>query len=179
MAEEPFITPEQAAEFGYTLTAADIKRALSRIQAYVGLRLIAQTSTVTATGEAGSIRLPERPVRSVTSVIDLRGRDVPHLVQNDTIFLDYPGIVGITYESGFTTVPDSLIELVCSIASRIAAMPSAITAGTVTEAAGGESVSYGYDAWKGATSLVSEEKNSLDRMFPRHRLGLIVFGGGR
>ena len=74
------------------------------------------------------------------------------------------------------TYPEPLVELVCSIAYRLASTPDAVTQGVRNEQAGGEQVTWGADAYAGTSSLTSAEMTALDRMYPRmpHTINLDV-----
>lgn len=109
----PIATPEQAAQYGYTVTEADLRRASARIRGYTG-----------------------RPLTAVTA--------------------------------------DWLIELTSQVASRLSGTGEEVASGVVNESAGGESVGYGMDAYRGAQGLTSEEKAVLDRRFGRGPRPLIV-----
>jgi hypothetical protein len=117
-------------------------------------------------------RLPQRPVVSVSSVKNSDGEelDASDWTLKPAGFLDISqntGPVTVTYSHGFETLPGKLTELVCSIASRMAASTDSLAQGVRSEQAGGEMITYGADAYAGVTSLTSEEKVSLDRLFTR------------
>lgn len=71
----------------------------------------------------------------------------------------------LTFEDG--AVPEWLVELTASVAARLAATPTALAVGATSEMAGNEQVMFGSDAFRGSTSLTSEEKSVLDRHSPR------------
>lgn len=77
------------------------------------------------------------------------------------------------------TIPatEELIELVCTIAARIGSQSDALLAGATADGSGGDSVSYGSDAYRGTTSLLQEEKNVITRMFPRLPQQIVTSAG--
>lgn len=80
----------------------------------------------------------------------------------------------LAYEAG--AVPEWLVELTSSVAARLAATPDSLAIGATQEAAGGESVMFGSDAFRGSTSLTSEEKAVLDRRLPRRPRTIVLDG---
>ena len=99
-------TPEDAAQYGLTVSQASLNRASTRVRAYTRQKLEGEST-------------------------------------------------------------EELIEIVCTIAARLEALNPAMVDGIQSAAAGGESVTFGFDSHKGSTSLVTEEKAVLDRMFPQ------------
>ena len=67
-------------------------------------------------------------------------------------------------------IPDSLVDLTCAIAQRIASMSKALADGQQSQqqSAGPfqQSVTYGWDAWKAKSGLDAGELNQLKTMFP-------------
>jgi len=66
---------------------------------------------------------------------------------------------------------DWLIELTAAVAQRLGTITadSALAQGITSEGAGGETVSYGQDAWMGVTGLTSGEKAVIDAQKRRRR----------
>lgn len=104
---------------------------------------------------AGQVKLPQRPVSSVTSVVAIGGSDlIPDVALTDWMFdkIDtvrigegnyvinlpevwwdddgYPGTYRITYSHGYETVPADVVAVVCGMVSRTLTAPN--TAGGVT-----------------------------------------------
>lgn len=161
-----------ATAFGYgTLPAALFKRASDRIRAYVRQTITEATTTVEVAGPV--VALPERPVQEVLSVKDAHGVDVPadRWRVRPGGFLEVDryagGVLTVEYKHGFAVVPESVKEVCCAVAARLAATPEAQAAGVTQESGGSESVSYGFDSYKAVSSLAAGEKEMLDRLFPR------------
>lgn len=169
-------SPNDLADFGYVdATGAPsgwemLPRATQRVRRYTS-----QAITLVSDDEVTlyqPYRLPERPVVSVSSVVDEDGNelDADDWTLKPGGFLDIDpstGPVTVTYTHGFAVLPGKLTELVCSIASRMAAADDSLKKGIRSEQAGGEQVTYGADAYAGVTALTSEERSSLDRIFAR------------
>ena len=79
--------------------------------------------------------------------------------------------VTVTYSHGYTTVPDSIKEIVCTIAFRMSKTPDAAEGGTRQEGAGGVNITYASETLSSGANLTSSEKAALDRVVPRRRTG--------
>lgn len=156
------------ATYGYPPEAQSfLARASARVRRHTRQKITEGTSTVTL--HAWPYRLPQRPVTAIVSVTS-DGVSVPYRLDAAGVIEVYGTCarrVVVEYEHGYDIVPDGLVELVCSIAARMAATPDAVGAGAQTEQAGGESITWGYDAYAGTTGLTQAERRELDRMFPR------------
>ncbi len=181
----PLATPQDASQLGYCVSAAQLARASARVRGYTRQTITAGTSTHIVIGKKKFL-LPQRPVNSVTLVEDHYGNDVPasayhldgqflHLPVNGAPWIangpDYygcdDGFFKVTYTHGFTTLPDELVEVVCSIASRLENAPDGLSMGARTEQAGGETITWGADAFSAVTDLTKAEKDVLRRIFPQ------------
>src|SRR5690606_17891848 len=114
-------------------------RASARVRRYTRQRITAGTSTVTL--PSSPYKLPQRPVRAVNSVATAEGVPLGYTLNAGGVIEVagcHDGPVVVDYDHGFETLPDELIELVCSIASRLASTPAGMHAGARTEQAGGE-----------------------------------------
>lgn len=162
-------TTSDATAYGLTVTSAALLRASTRVRAYTGQRISTGSSTIRARGPV--VRLPERPVTAVTSVTDSDGVvltvDVDYELVGQDLTLPTSGEFTVVYSHGFATVPDGVLEVVCTIAARLGATDTSVASGVVQEQSGSVSQTFGWDAWKGLSSLTSEEKRVLDRTFPR------------
>lgn len=69
---------------------------------------------------------------------------------------------------------DWLVDLTGAVATRLDGMSDALATGITSESAGGESVSYGADAYAGVTSLTAAEKAVIDDRRPSKGIGLIL-----
>jgi len=171
----PICTIPDASDYGYTdVTDVELAKAAARIRGYTRQDITSGTSTILLEG-TGPWLLPQRPVTSVTSVVNedgdtldsanyrLRGQrliihhDMPMRFQHD---------LTVTYSHGFTTIPDQLIELCAQIATRLAATPDDLIAGAQQMQTGAESMSYGAWATNAVAELMPSEKAVLDRLFP-------------
>lgn len=166
----PLATESDLIAYGYPSEAsAYLARASQRIRAYTRQRITSGTSTVDLTHP---FMLPERPVVSITSIVDQDGTAIDDYEVHGQMLAfpwPYPERVTVTYSHGYAEVPDTLVELACSIASRIYRTSDAVYSGLRTEQTGAEMAVYGADAYAGATSLTAEEKRTLDMLFPHTR----------
>lgn len=169
MALPPLATAEDLAEYGYPADAENLlARASARVRRYTGQLITAGTSTVELPGRP--YRLLQAPVTAVTSVAAVPdGNALSYRLGAAGVLYVYgcDGPITVEYDHGYEILPDGLIELVCSIAARLASTPEGMLAGARTEQAGGESITWGTDAYSGATGLTSTEKAELDRLFPK------------
>lgn len=78
--------------------------------------------------------------------------------------------VEVTYDHGYVTVPDTIKEIVCSIAFRMAKTPDAAEGGTRQEGAGGVNITYASEALSSGANLTSSEKAALDNAVPRRKV---------
>lgn len=162
-------TAADLTDYGYdSVPAGMLDRASVRVRRYTGQQITAGSSVVTLPGP--SYHLPQRPVNEVTSVQTLDGGDVEYELcyggyVRPRFKRFHPIVVG--YNHGYDTLPDAVIEVVCSVAARMSATPAAVGSGAQTEQAGGESVTWGSDAYAGTTGLTRAERKELDRLFPR------------
>ena len=161
----PLITEAQAAEFGVVVSGPAIARASARIRAYCGQHLSAQT--VSIFGRGPRLLLPQRPVRSITYVRTSDSVPVDFEVRAGGVLdVDTLRPVEVRYAAGFLTLPDHLVEFVATTAKRFVDPNTSLEAGVQQETGGSESVTFGWDSFKGTTGLLTEEKVFLDRLFP-------------
>jgi len=173
---------DNATAYGYgTIAAGMFARASARVRGYVRQQITAGTSTITVRGPV--VLLPERPVTAITSIIDeVTDPDVPYTLEVDEWELRNGGVLEtpkfggnleVTYEHGFATLPDELIELVCGVAARLSDVNPAAAAGVQQETGGSESVTFGFDSYNAISELSTGEKRVLDRLFPK-RANVVV-----
>ena len=162
------ITPDDTELYGYSadIPVALLDRVSARVRAYSGQQITEGTSEVTLWPP---YRLPQRPVREITSVTwddDTVDADDYTLKPGGYIDIDVNGdSITVEYEHGYTDeLPSVLVEFMCSIAARMNATDDHMSAGVVSESAGGESITWGAEAYRGVTSLTREEKATLDRI---------------
>lgn len=161
-------TTTDATSLGLTATAANLLRASVRVREFVGQQISADTSTVVLRGPL--VRLPQRPVTAITSVTDENDvvLDAEKYTLNPAGYLSLPtgDLYTVVYAHGWSTIPDGVIEIVCTVAARLGATDATVAAGVTQEQSGSASQTFGWDAWKAVSSLTSEEKAVLRRMFP-------------
>lgn len=166
---EPLASAADAADYGITVTAAGLARASARIRGHVRQRITYGTSTVTL--PASDRRLPERPVVSVESVVSEDGTALvagtDYELVGDRVDTARTDRLTVTYTHGLGTLPDDLVELVCTVAARMGGMPAELQAGVQQQGAGPFQQTYGWDAYKAASGLTEGEKQVLARYWPR------------
>ena len=166
---EPLASAADAADYGITVTAAGLARASARIRGHVRQRITYGTSTVTL--PASDRRLPERPVVSVESVVSEDGTALvagtDYELVGDRVDTARTDRLTVTYTHGLGTLPDDLVELVCTVAARMGGMPAELQAGVQQQGAGPFQQTYGWDAYKAASGLSEGEKQVLARYWPR------------
>ena len=166
---QPLASAADAADYGITVTAAGLARASARIRGHVRQRITYGTSTVTL--PASDRRLPERPVVSVESVVSEDGTALvagtDYELVGDRIDTARTDRLTVTYTHGLGTLPDDLVELVCTVAARMGGMPAELQAGVQQQGAGPFQQTYGWDAYKAASGLTEGEKQVLARYWPR------------
>jgi len=174
-----------AIRLGYTLPAGDaealLRRASARIRRAAKQHISSITSTVRVRVEGGVAVLPGNPITAVTSVTQLTedggaavtgwrwdGRDQVHGINtspttNLPVMARWPTDVLVTYTHGWTTIPDELLDLVCSIAARIGSVPASggMEAGVRSESIDDYSVTYAVEALDAASGLLPGEEDEL------------------
>jgi hypothetical protein len=171
-----------ATAFGYgPIDSTMFARASARVRGYVRQQITAGQSTIVVRGPV--VVLPERPVTQIVSIIDREtDPDHPHTLQSDEWVVrpgsvletpHYGGNLEVTYRHGFSQLPEELVEVVCSVASRLSNVNLAAAAGVQQETGGSESVSYGFDSYNAISDLSTGEKRVLDRLFPK-RASVVV-----
>lgn len=132
--------------------------------------------TVQVSVRNGKLRLPQRPVTAVTSVNNLGALPLYYQwLGNDTIAMGPTGInafgwepfrnpvgtVQVVYTHGYSTIPDDIIGVVCSIVLR-ALGREPTDAGITSESIQGYSYSLGSTGAAGAFGLLQGEKDILE-----------------
>lgn len=158
-------TVEQAAGFDYVVTAGKLARASARIRAYTRQQVTVGTSTALLPGP-GPWLLTQRPVRAVTAVVDADGTPVGYRLAGQMLHADGEDLT-VTWDHGFTAVPDGLQEVCAQIAERLTNVPKALAEGVQQETVGG--ITQGFGAWAagGVAELTPAERAVIDRFFPR------------
>ena len=169
----PLASQADATAFGMgTISEGAFNRASARVRAYTGLNLTAGSYTILARGPI--VQLPQRPVTSVTSVVDDDGDAVDYTLRAGGVLnVACGGSVTVEYDAGSAVLPDALVELVCSIASRLDTIDPNVASGVQQETGGSESVTFGFDSYNAISDLTTGEKRALDSLFPK-RPGVVV-----
>lgn len=169
---------DDAVLYGFdSVESEHLMRASAFVHADAGPGLVAAETARTITARGPLIALPG-PVNSITSVTDEDGTAIDsddwELIPGGWLQVSAGIVTGlwvIVYDQG--AVPDGVVFLVCQVAARLAASPASMAAGAQQETVGSESVTYGWDAWKGQSGLTAGEREQLRRLIPR-RPKLIV-----
>jgi hypothetical protein len=199
-------TPDDLkARLGRDLTEAELARAeallddaSAMIRAYTGQAFDKVTGDVAVLRvQSGTVRLPQRPVTAVTSVVAIGGAGMPDVAVIDYVFdgIDqirigegtfiinlpaiwwdddgYPGTFRITYDHGYDTVPADVVTIVCRMVLRPITAPT-LAGGVTSETIG----SYSYrldnpDVGLGAV-LSKDDRTALARY--RRTEGMIKVG---
>lgn len=185
MALDPLITTADLDTYGYAIPdtvddVAMIARASARLRRCVRQDITAGTTTGLQLPGRGPWLLPQRPATSIATVEDADGNTIattdwllsasvlrvePWVVWSCDPLKQYVTVT--SYDHGFDTLPDGLIELACQVASRLGNAPASLTAGVTQEQGGNESVMWGSDAWAGVSGLTSGEEAAIREFYPR------------
>lgn len=173
-----------SARIGRDIEETDLVRATTlladasaAVRSYAGLEFTAAEATVRLKVRDGKIRLPQRPVNSVTAVVDTNGNPVAfHWEAGEQVCVAsnvpdswawYPwrnGIqwVDVTYSYGYDDIPGDVVAVVCQIAARAFGLP-ADQSGIQSETVAGYTRTNGVVAASGAVGMLPDERNVLDR----------------
>jgi hypothetical protein len=175
-------TQADAARYGYSLTAGEeealLARASARIRRAAGKQISSVTSTATldvsvTTDQGGRVLLPGGPATAVTAVAhtaDDGGAAITGWRWNKYDKISYlptwADQVVVTWTHGFTTLPEELVELVCSVAQRLGTSDSStgMEAGIRSESIDDYSVTYAAEAREDASGLLPGEQSQLARI---------------
>ncbi len=146
---------------GLLLDASSAVRARTRQQFTVG------TSTIVRAVTGAVIRLPQRPVTAVSSVIGWETRtalDYLWLPGSDSLTLTSPldaGVaVEIVYTHGYAVTPDDVVAVVCQMVGRALGTPST-ESGTQQESVAGYSHTTGAAAASGPVGMLPAEWDTI------------------
>lgn len=181
---------------GRTFTVAESARATllladasAAVRAYTGQQFTAATSTVRLAVRNGAVRLPQRPVSDVDTVVDTDANDVTftwHAGDVVHVTADVPdswaweprtsGLshVDVTYTHGYDEIPAEVVAVVCQIAGRAFGRP-ADQAGVTQESIDDYSYAVGAATAAGGVGMLRDEKAALDRY--RRVVGTAWVGG--
>jgi hypothetical protein len=189
-------TVEDAASFGYLLDPVTgpgfLNRASERIRAYSGQdisRVVADVVNVPVRNNQAL--LPQLPADKPTLVqidgvtflentawywdpIQWRVMGIDPFIPSANFTgwwreTDGERYITVTYSHGFVTVPDTIKEIVCAVAFRMAQTPGAAEGGTRQEATAAVTITYASETLAAGASLTASEKGSLDLVIPRRR----------
>lgn len=160
--------PDVAARLGRDFTAAENARidalladSSALVRAYTGQNFAAVAAqTVTLRAQGGMIRLPQRPVTAVASVVAIGINGAPNVTLSDwwwdgldqirigagnyvinlpEVWWDdedgYPGTFSVTYSPGYADSPADVVAVVCGMVLRTLTAPTAV-GGVVSESVG-------------------------------------------
>jgi hypothetical protein len=176
MSAPPLATADDAVTYGYTLPddTADtwLARASVRVRRAAGWDINSTTSTFRTAAEYDEVALPSPPVTDVASVSSIardgtvaaltQGRDWYWDGAERVVLLVHAERVEVVYTHGFVTIPDSLVELVCSVAQRLSNTPVGMEAGIRSVAIDDYSRTFAAEARTDAASLLPGEQDALD-----------------
>jgi len=169
-----------------TQAVALLDDASATVRVYTGRPFARVTETVRLPVVNGYVNLPQRPVVSVTSVVDVYGAVVTHewfagshlnlaSLTSESWWSPGSSYVDVTYTHGDLAVPAAILGVVCGIAKRALEVPAA-SSGLTGETIGGYSYSIGPVAASGGAGVLNAEKAILDRY---RRVAGVVRTGGR
>lgn len=154
--------------------------ATSSVVAYAGQTFVSAETTALLPIRNREVRLPQRPVTAVASVVDQFANVLPFIwITGDSTvtlasstwinayelnLLPWTRVskVNVTYTHGFSPVPDDVIGIVCQIVARSLGT-SAAEDGLSSETIAGYSYTRSAESLAGAFGLLPDEKRILDR----------------
>jgi YD repeat-containing protein len=162
--------------------------ASAAVRNYTGQQFTAgTTTTILSRPRNGIVRLPQRPVTAVTSVVDPNGNPVAYTWDGATDRINTASNVldswsfepwhlplssiTVTYDHGYAEIPDDLIGVVCQITGRALGRPVE-EAGVTQESIAGYSYSVGTAAASGPYGMLPDERRILDR-YARPQIGVM------
>jgi hypothetical protein len=182
---DPLATPDDIeARLGRPLTLdeesrvdsllADASANVRRVSTQM-FTLVADDEVTLRRGRHGKVRLPQRPVVSVTSVEDINGNDVAYRRVNEVLNLNVwplnsfeiepyrygpPDEVVVTYTHG-GDVPDQIVGVVCSVVAR-ALGQTPTEAGVIQESIDGYSQQFGSVGAQGPLGMLASERETCE-----------------
>lgn len=171
------------ARLGRTLTATETARvaalmadASARVRNYMRQDVSEATTTATLRVRNGRVRLPQRPVTDVDTVLSINGDPVIYQWDgSDSIssmsnvpdswawepFTSGIQTLTVTYTHGYDPVPDDIVAVTCSVVMR-ALGREPVDAGIQSESIQGYSYTLGAIGAAGGLGLLDSEKETLD-----------------
>lgn len=189
--------PDLVARLGRDFTDAESARvdalladASALVRSYTRQDFTVATSTVTLRAQGGLLRLPQRPVTSVTSVTAIGLHGAPDVVLVDwwwdgldTIKIGdgmcvinlpetwydqedgYPSTYSVVYGHGYTDVPGDVVAVVSGMALRTLTAPT-LVGGLVSETIGPYSYRLDSAGVGTAVTMTEADRNTLKRYRP-------------
>ncbi|MEV7358202.1 hypothetical protein [Kitasatospora sp. NPDC091276] len=172
MSLPPLATQADATAYGYSLPAATadalLARASARIRRAAGQPITSGTSTVRLTAHDGTVTLPGPPVTAVSSVLEVDGTGATTAVpwwrwDGERITIPH-GVdqADVVYTRGYSTVPDGIVELTCSVAARFGATPAGADGLLRSEQIDDYSRTFATEAITAAGDLLPGELEALE-----------------
>lgn len=187
MALAPLATADDVeARLGRSLTADEAERidaviadASAKVRNYTGQQFTRETTTDRFRVRRGIVKLPQRPVIAVSSVISvLSGQptffrwdgidrvsflmsELDEFEWNPVRLAPHPPAVEITYTHGYDELPDDIVGVVCSIVTRTLGRRPEDSA-VSQESIAGYSYSIGSAGAAGGFGLLPDERATLD-----------------
>jgi hypothetical protein len=171
----PLATTADAEQYGYALPEADadslLARASVRVRRAAGQPITPSVVTVEVRPESLSVQLPAPPVIEVQTV-DIVAEDGTATTLTgwrwDGTYLLLPhhchGLrLRVTYRRGWNPVPDGVIELVCSVADRLAGTPKGMDVGIRSQTIDDYSVTFAAEQVQASGDLLPGEVTALRR----------------
>lgn len=159
---------------GETIPAGDpratrlIELASAAVQNHTGQTIVAVAGDAVDLPGGDTLLLPQRPVTAVTQV-SVDGGVVTGftfttsgVVRRDGGFGTSSSTVRVTYDHGYTVIPDDLVAVTVQVAARAWSNPTDLR----REDVGGYSATYNDTG----IALTDAERATLDRHFPRRRV---------
>lgn len=170
MSLAPLATPEDATSYGYSLPAdtalADLARASVRVRRAAGQPITPSVVTVNIRVHSRWIELPAPPVIEVQDVQEVAedGTTTPLTGWRWTgTYLLLPHgcaeEVQVTFQRGWVTTPDGVVELVCQVANRLANTPQGMDVGI-------RSTQEIIDDYTSSTTFASEQVQVAGDLLP-------------
>ncbi len=148
------------------------------IRSYTGQTITRETTTDRLRVQRGVVRLPQRPVVTVSAVEDINGNTVSHEwdgldklryvgsgranrwdIEGYTVPLE---VVDVTYTHGYETVPEDITAVAMNMLLR-AVQIDATNSAVQQESIGGYSYTMGAAAANGPLGLLLGERQILDK----------------
>lgn len=171
------------ARLGRALTATEVARvaaliadASASIRNYTRQEINEDTTTATLRVRNGRIRLPQRPVTAVATVVNVNGDPVIYQWDGSDSISSLSNVpdtwawepfrggvltLDVTYTHGYNPIPDDIIAVGCSIVMRSLGREP-VDAGIQSESIQGYSYTLGVIGAAGAVGLLDSEKDILE-----------------